>query len=125
MYVLLAGAVIGLLGGVLSGVLGVGGGVLFVPALVLLLGLPQLQAHGVSLAVVAVTAAAGGWTHYRQGHIELRVAASIAPAAVLSALVGSTLAGMLSADALQRVFALVLLGVGVQTILITPGQDGP
>lgn len=121
MELVLVELAVGFVGGVLSGVLGVGGGVFFVPALVLLLDVPQREAQGISLAVIIVTAAAAATTHARQGHVDFRIAAWVAPAAGLTAVVGASLAGMLSGDALQRLFSLVLVGIGLQ-MLLTAGS---
>src|SRR3989442_11941683 len=73
------GLAIGLVTGVLSGLLGIGGGLVMVPAMVLVLGLSQHLAQGTSLFVIVPTAAAGSVTHLRLGNIRLAVAGSLAP----------------------------------------------
>lgn len=118
--------VIGFAGGVLSGMLGVGGGALFVPAMVLLLDVPQPEAQGVSLAVIVVTAAVGSVTHYRHGNVDVPLVAAVVPTAMVAGLVGASIAGALSADALQRVFGLVLLFVSLQMLFTSfRSRKGP
>ena len=80
---------IGLAAGFLAGLLGIGGGILIVPALVLLLGFDQHLAQGTSLVVIIPAALAGSWTHYRRGRLDLRVAAFVAVGGVLGAAIGS------------------------------------
>lgn len=110
----IAGGAIGLVGGVASGALGVGGGAIFVPALVLLLGVEQHEAQGVSLFVVVVASLGGAWAHYRQGTVDMRAARWIAPAALPGAVAGAVVAGWLSGRSLQVVFAVILTAIGIQ-----------
>lgn len=110
----MAGTAIGLAGGVASGALGVGGGAIFVPALVLLLGVEQHEAQGVSLFVVVVASLGGAWAHYRQGTVDMRAARWIAPAALPGAVAGAVVAGWLSGRSLQVVFAAILTAIGIQ-----------
>ena len=69
--------VIGALGGVLAGLFGVGGGILFVPTLVLVLGLTQLHAEASSLLAILPTAIVGTWRQRRYGNVDVRAAALI------------------------------------------------
>jgi uncharacterized membrane protein YfcA len=108
---------IGVAGGVWSGALGVGGGAIFVPSLVLVLGVGQHEAQGISLWVVVVASAMGAATHYRQGTVDLEAAKWIAPAALPGAVVGALVASVLGGRALQVVFAVVLIGIGIQMVL--------
>ncbi len=109
-------AVIGLVGGITSGALGVGGGSIFVPALVLGLGLGQHEAQGVSLWVVVLAAISGGWTHVRLGTVDTAAVRRMAPAALPGAVIGALAAAFLSGRALQMLFALVLIAIGAQML---------
>ena len=125
-----AGAAIGLAGGFAAGALGVGGGAIFVPALVLLLGEGQHEAQGVSLAVILATAAVGAWTYRSRGQTDLAAASWIAVAAAPAGVAGAAMASLLGGGALQRVFAVVILGVGVHmavsaTRRLRHGSDPP
>jgi len=111
------GAAIGLTGGIASGALGVGGGSIFVPALVLLLGIEQHQAQGLSLWVIVCSSAAGSATHYRQGTVDTRAARWIIPAAIPAAVLGALAAHQLGASQLQTIFSIVLVGLGTQMVV--------
>lgn len=111
------GAAIGLAGGLSAGALGVGGGAIFVPGLVILLGVGQHDAQAASLNVIVVTAMVGGFTHYRHGTADLKAAAWITPAAVPAGIAGAMIADRLDGAMLQRIFALVLVGVGTQMLV--------
>jgi hypothetical protein len=112
----LIGSLIGLTGGLISGALGVGGGAIFVPGMVLVLGTDQHQAQGASLLVIVGAAAMGAWTHSRHGSIDAGAVRVIAFAAVPAGVAGAYVASLLDGDVLQRVFAVVLVAVGVQML---------
>jgi uncharacterized protein len=113
--VILALLAIGLLAGSMSGLIGIGGGIIMVPAMVLLLGMTQHQAQGTSLAVmippIGVLAA---MHYYRQGHIDLRFAAVIALGFFLGGFIGGKFAIELPEAILRKVFACVLIAVAVK-----------
>lgn len=113
----LAGAGIGLAGGLAAGALGIGGGAIFVPGLVILLGTGQHAAQGTSLEVIVLTALVGAATHYRHGNVDLRAARWMIPAAIPAGLAGGLVASALDASVLQRIFAVVILVVAVQMII--------
>jgi uncharacterized membrane protein YfcA len=107
-----ATVVLGLLVGVLSGLMGVGGGIFMVPGMVLLLGMAQQDAQGVSLAVIVPTALSGAFTHNQQGNVSKEVVPWLAIPSVLTALLGSYTAHILPAAILRQLFGLLLLFVG-------------
>lgn len=109
--------VIGLAAGFLAGLLGVGGGVLMVPAMVLLLGFDQHVAQGTSLLVIIPAALTGSYTHYRNGRLVLRDAAFLAAGGVIGAVVGSVFALSMEDQLLRRLFAGFLLISGVRILL--------
>ncbi len=111
------GLTIGLAAGVLGGILGIGGGIIMIPGMVYLLNMPQHTAQGVSLAAMAVTASVGAYSHYRQGNVRLSIVPWIIPTAMVFALLGAYLAGMLEASLLQRVFGVVLLLMGGRMVI--------
>lgn len=108
---------IGLVGGIASGSLGVGGGSIFVPALVLLLGVGQHEAQGISIWVIVFSSAVGGFTHYRQGTVDTAAARWIVPAAVPAGIAGSLIATLLDARQLQLLFAVILVCLGIQMLV--------
>ena len=111
--------VIGLTGGAFGGLLGIGGGTLFVPALVLLLSLNQLDAQGVSLIVVVLTAISGTITNVRAGFVDKPTVLWVAPSAIVVGFLAGLLAQNLDETILTRLFGLVVLYVGGKTILST------
>jgi hypothetical protein len=115
------GVLIGLVAGTISGMFGVGGGTVTIPAMVLLLSVEQHTAQGVALGAMLVTATAGALTHYRQRNIDLKVAIWIAPTAVGFSLLGAWLAGVISADWLTRVFGAALLVIGGRMLFLSRG----
>jgi len=114
---LLVVVLIGLVAGILSGMLGVGGGIIFVPAMVWLLGLVQQDAQGISLLVIIPTAIVGGLTHLRRGNVVPTVVPWIAATSIVAAVIGSSLAIGPLKSVLQQIFAVFLLVVSVQMIV--------
>lgn len=110
---------IGLLAGLLAGMLGVGGGVILVPGMVLLMGVEQHSAQGVSLAVITLMALLGTLSHYRQGNIRLKVALWIAPAAVIFSFLGGTVADKLDPSLLRQIVGGVIVIMGI--FMVTRG----
>ncbi|MBC7447723.1 MAG: TSUP family transporter, partial [Hymenobacteraceae bacterium] len=103
--------------GSLSGPVGIGGGVVIVPALMFGLGLSQHTAQGTSLAVLSLPVVGlGALTYYRNGHVNLPVALLIAGGFVVGGLFGGRLANALPADTIRKVFAVLLLVVGVKLL---------
>lgn len=110
---LAAHAVLGLAIGVLSGLLGIGGGAVIVPSLVLLFGYDQHLAEGTSLAVIVPTALLGAITHARRGYTDWGVGLRLGVGGVLGALVGAQIALALPSDVLARGFGVLLVVVTV------------
>jgi uncharacterized protein len=108
--------VLGLAAGVLAGLFGVGGGLLFVPALVAL-GLDQHDAIGTSLLAIIPTVLVGTWRQSRYGNVRWRAAAILGVTAAAAAQGGVLLAQALSETTLRRLFAGVLALVAVQLAL--------
>ncbi|UCC60095.1 MAG: sulfite exporter TauE/SafE family protein [Dehalococcoidia bacterium] len=121
---IIAGLCIGLAAGVISGMLGVGGGTITIPGMVLLLDTEQHTAQGVALAAMLATALAGALVHYRQGNVHLKVATWIAPLAIAFSLLGAWAAGVVMAEWLTRVFAIALLIFGFRMLLLNRGDQG-
>ncbi len=105
--------VLGLVAGVLAGMFGVGGGILFVPTLIAL-GLNQHEAIGTSLLAIVPTVFVGTWRQSRYGNVRWRAAAILGVAAAVSAQGGVVLAEALPASTLRRLFAGLLVLVAVQ-----------
>ena len=108
---------IGLVAGVASGIAGIGGGVIMVPAMVFLLGMDQQLAEGTSLMAILFTAVAGTRVNLHKGWVDLRQATLIGLGGVISALVGVRFALGLSSETLTRVFGVFVALVGLRMIM--------
>jgi hypothetical protein len=104
---------LGLAAGVVAGLFGVGGGIVFVPTL-LALGLGQLDAEATSLAAILPTVAAGAWNQHRYGNVRWRAGGALGVASIAGVLLGVAVAESLPEDVLRRLFALLMLGVAGQ-----------
>jgi uncharacterized membrane protein YfcA len=100
-----AAAAVGFAGGVTGGLLGVGGGVLFVPALVFFLGLSQLAGEATSLLAIIPVALLGAWRQHGYGNLRLREGVTLGALSVPGVLLGAVLANQLPERALEIAFA--------------------
>jgi uncharacterized membrane protein YfcA len=111
---------IGLLAGVLSGLFGIGGGIVIVPLLVLVVGLTTTQAAGTSLAALILPVGAlGALEYWRGGFIDLRFAAILAVGLLLGAYLGARLGISLPVEVVQRGFGVLLVIVGIRFIFFS------
>jgi uncharacterized membrane protein YfcA len=110
---------IGLVGGIASGLFGVGGGAIFVPAMVILLDEDQHTAQGVSLAVIVLTAVAGSYVNLTNDNVDARVFRAVTPAAVVAVLVGAYIASLVSGETLQRIFGIAIVLVALRMLYAT------
>src|SRR5437867_13174277 len=102
LYVLL-----GIAAGMLSGLIGIGGGIIIIPALIFLFGFSQHQAQGTTLALlVPPIGLLAAWTYYQQGYVDLKIAAYICAGFFLGGLLGAKIAIALSSTVLERVFGI-------------------
>ncbi|MFN2261239.1 MAG: sulfite exporter TauE/SafE family protein [Psychroflexus sp.] len=112
--------IIGLLAGFLSGVLGVGGGVVMVPLMVFLLGFTQHQAQGTSLAVLAVPVTlAAAYNYHQDGSLNWKYALIMALMFVIGGYLGSKLAISISEKVLKQIFGVVLVILGLRLVIFT------
>ena len=95
--------------GVLSGLFGVGGGAIFVPALVLLFGFEQTTAEGTSLLAMIPVAGLGAWVQHKAGLVQVRSAGTVGLVAGVGVVVGAVVANHLPETTLRRIFAVFLV----------------
>lgn len=111
-------ALIGLTAGVLSGLLGIGGGIVMIPALVFFLGYSQHMAQGTTLAVmifpIGIFAAL---EYYKNGYVNPAAVLVIAAAFVIGGYIGAKCAVKIDALMLKKVFGVFLIAVGIKTLL--------
>ena len=99
----------GLLIGALSGLIGIGGGVLLVPLLVIGFGFSQQVAQGTSLAALIPTSIVGAVTHWRQGSLDMRAGVAMGLAGMMGAAGAAVVAQHVHGKVLERLFGLLLL----------------
>ena len=108
---------LGLVAGILSGLIGIGGGLIILPVLVYWFGLPQHDAQGTTLALmVPPIGLLAAWTYYRHGYVHLDIAAYICLGFFLGGLLGALLATSLPNIVLQKSFGIMLLVISLKMI---------
>ncbi len=123
-------AAAGVAGGILAGLLGVGGGIVIVPALYFALSLTGMDpaltmqvAVGTSLATIVFTAMSSGYGHYKKGAIDMALLKLWAPSILFGVFIGGLLGGIVSGNVLLFVFATVALAVALDMILRKPNES--
>jgi uncharacterized protein len=111
-----AALAIGFAAGVVAGMLGVGGGILFVPALTLALGLGQVEAEATSLLAIVPVAAVGAWRQHGYGNLRLREGMLLGVLAVGGAAAGAVIANAVPERALEIGFAILMLFTAAQLV---------
>jgi uncharacterized membrane protein YfcA len=114
---MLAYVILGILAGILSGLIGIGGGIIIVPALVFLFGFSQHSAQGTTLALlVPPIGILAAWTYYKQGYVDVKIAGFICLGFLLGSLLGARFATGLSNVMLERIFGISLLLISLKMI---------
>jgi uncharacterized protein len=122
-----AAALFGLAGGVVGGLLGVGGGILFVPALAIFLDESQVQAEATSLLAIVPVALVGTWRQHRFGNLRLRDGVVLGVLSPVGVAVGVVIANAVSQRVLELAFAALVLFVAAQLVrraLAAPASEG-
>ena len=110
---------LGLIAGILSGLIGIGGGIIIIPALILLFGFSQHAAQGTTLALmVPPIGILAAYTYYKQGYVDLKVAALICIGFVFGGLIGAKWATSLSNIMLERIFGISLFLISIKMIFV-------
>jgi len=107
----------GIVAGFFAGLMGVGGGSLMVPAMVLLLGFSQHLAQGTSLLAMVPAGASGAYTHWRLGNVVTGIVPGLIAGIILGTYGGATLAHWLSEASLRLIFAAILIGLGMRDLI--------
>ena len=109
--------IVGLAAGFLSGLIGIGGGIIIVPALVLFLGFTQKAAQGTSLGILLLPVGIlAVLQYYKQGYINVNFVLIVAVSFVIGGFFGSKLALTLSDDKMKKVFAVILLSIAIKML---------
>jgi uncharacterized membrane protein YfcA len=108
---------LGLVAGIFSGLFGLGGGIIIIPAMVFLFGMSQHQAQGTTLALmVPPIGLLAAWAYYKQGFVDLKVAGFICLGFFVGGLLGAKFAVEIPEPILKKVFGVVMLGVSLKMI---------
>jgi uncharacterized membrane protein YfcA len=118
-----AAIVVGAFAGLLAGLLGVGGGILFVPALTVLLGLPQVDAEATSLLAIMPMALVGTWRQYRYGNVRVPDGLWLGPLAIPGAVAGVAIVNVAPERAVQVAFAVLMLVIAWRLVRDTPPEE--
>ncbi len=110
--------------GFLSGMLGVGGGIIMVPAMVLLTGFTQHTAQGTSLLAMVPIGSVGAYTHWKLGNVKTDILAGMISGILIGACIGGTLAHYFSEGGLRIAFAAVLIWTGARYVRAKEPLDG-
>jgi len=109
---------LGLVAGIFSGILGLGGGIIIIPVMVFLFGMSQHQAQGTTLALmVPPIGLLAAWAYYKQGFVDLKMAGFICLGFFVGGLLGAEFAVGIPEPILKKIFGAVLLGVSLKMIL--------
>lgn len=108
---------IGLMAGLLSGLFGIGGGVLIVPALMYGLGFSQKLATGTSLAILLPPVGiAAVWEYYKNGNVDIAAALTIAVMVLIGSWVSARMVNLINAQALKMTFGVFMIGLGAYIV---------
>jgi uncharacterized membrane protein YfcA len=119
----IAAIVVGAFAGLLAGLLGVGGGVLFVPALTVFLGLNQVDAEATSLLAIMPMAIVGAWRQYGYGNVRLRDGGVLGLGAVPGAVAGVAIVNVVPERIVQIAFACLMLVIAYRLVRGTPREE--
>ena len=108
---------IGIAGGILSGLMGVGGGIVLIPLMIIFLKMTQHQAQGTSLAIIMLSVVSM-LVYYKKGHVDLSVAALIGIGFIIGGLIGAHLAIAIPEHILKKCFAVLMIIVALRMLLM-------
>ena len=108
---------LGLVAGIFSGLIGIGGAIIIIPSLVLLFGLSQHTAQGTTLALmVPPIGLLAAWTYYKQGFVDFKIAGLICMGFFFGGLAGARFATDIPDDVLRKIFGVILLAASLRMI---------
>ncbi len=109
--------IIGIAAGILGGLVGVGGGIIIVPALIFFLGFSQKMAQGTSLGILLLPVGIlGVFQYYKQGYVDMRVVLFISIGFLIGSFFGSKIALSLPQDTVKKIFAALMIVVAVKLL---------
>lgn len=114
---------IGIIGGISSGLLGIGTGTIYIPAMLYLANVPQHIAQGTALGAMIPIVLLGFWRYNKRKKIEMRAGIFLIIGSLAGVMIGSNTAIKIPADVLQKYFALFLIFIGIKMMYSTRRQD--
>ena len=115
MVYILGFIILGLIAGILSGIIGIGGGIVIIPALVFIFGLSQQMAQGTTLALlVPPVGIFAAWAYYKQGYVDLKIAILICIGFIVSGLIGGEIATALPTKLITKIFGVFMMLMGIR-----------
>lgn len=115
---------IGIAAGILGGMVGVGGGIIIVPALIFFLGFTQKMAQGTSLGILLLPVGIlGVFQYYKQGYVDMRVVVVISLGFLIGSFFGSKIALALPQETVKKVFAVLMIVVAIKMIFFDKSTD--
>ncbi|MBN3922161.1 sulfite exporter TauE/SafE family protein [Nostoc sp. NMS4] len=116
--------ILGLIAGIVSGMTGIGGGIIILPALIFMFGFSQHQAQGTTLALlVPPIDILAAWTYYKQGYVDLKIAALLCLGFILGGWLGAKIGTGLSNVILARIFGVLLLVSAIRVMFTNVGDS--
>jgi len=110
---------VGVAAGILSGLVGVGGGIIIVPALIYFIGFSQKTAQGTSLALIMLPVGIFGvMQYYKQGHVDYKIVGLLALGFLVGSFFGSKLALSISQETLKKVFAVLMIIIALKMLFL-------
>ncbi|BAT55375.1 hypothetical protein NOS3756_43560 [Nostoc sp. NIES-3756] len=114
---------LGLVAGTISGMTGIGGGIIILPALIFLLGFSQQQAQGTTLALLVLPIdLLAAWVYYKQGHVDIKVAALICLGFIFGGWLGAKVGTNLPTGALSKIFAFLMIMSAIKVLFTNPAE---
>ena len=114
---------IGIAAGTLSGLVGIGGGIIIVPALIYFIGFSQKTAQGTSLGLILLPVGIlGVLQYYKQGHIDVKVVGILAVAFLIGGYLGSKIALSLSQETVKKIFAVLMILIAAKMLFLDKPQ---
>ena len=115
MVYILGFIILGLIAGILSGIIGIGGGIVIIPALVFIFGLSQQMAQGTTLALlVPPVGIFAAWAYYKQGFVDIKIAVLICIGFIIGGLIGGQIATELPTKLITKIFGVFMMVLGIR-----------
>lgn len=115
MVYILGFIILGLIAGILSGIIGIGGGIVIIPALVFIFGLSQQMAQGTTLALlVPPVGIFAAWAYYKQGFVDIKIAVLICIGFIIGGLIGGQIATELPTKLISKIFGVFMMLLGIR-----------